>query len=35
MTQYGTGFAVAQKIAKKIFGKAVDNNAEESSGCCS
>ena len=25
MTQYGTGFAVAQKIAKKIFGKAVDN----------
>ena len=25
MTQYGTGFAIAQKIAKEIFGKAVDN----------
>ena len=25
LTQYGTGFAVAQKIAKKIIGKAVNN----------
>ena len=25
LTQYGTGFAVAQKIAKKVIGKAVDN----------
>ena len=25
LTQYGTGFAVAQKIAKKLFGKACKN----------
>ena len=29
LTQYGTGFAVAQKIAKKLFGKAAKTKLAE------